>query len=439
MIEFPDKLDFLFTPSRYKIAYGGRGSAKSWSCARALLLQATWNPLRVLCAREYQNSIQESVHRLLSDQVAALGLQSNFEVLQSATRGNNGSEFIFAGLKTDTAKIKSTEGIDIVWVEEADKVSANSWDVLIPTVRKPGSEIWITFNPHLQNDATFQRFVVNPPPDAVVREINWRDNPWFPDELEKERLHCMNTDPDLYRHIWEGECLPAGDNQLIGMDEAYTAAERKYEPSEYEHAPKIIGVDVARYGGDRSVIVRRQGLKLMDDIITYKGISNMDLAARVAEIIDQWQPDAVFIDAGRGEGVIDRLLQLSYDVVGVNFGGMPTNTKYQNKRAQMWSDLADWIKGKGQIPRNTELIADISTPTYTYSNASNKFELESKERIKARGMKSPDLGDALALTFAFPVNTTRLRGVHRQQTMSSYDPYNNIPQSKCAHISDPYA
>lgn len=433
MIEFPDKLQFLFEPHRYKVAHGGRGSAKSWSFARALLLQATWNPLRILCAREYQNSITESVHRLLADQVYALGLAQMFEVLKSEIRGKNGSEIIFAGLKNDVSKIKSTEGVDICWVEEADKVSSQSWDILIPTIRKPKSEIWISFNPNLQSDATYQRFVVNPPPDAVVAEVNYRDNPWFPEELEKERTHLEQTDPELYAHIWEGRCLPAGDNQLIGMDYAYASSERRYEPGDYEFAPKILGVDVARYGGDRSVILKRHGLKVLE-MQTYRAIDNMTLAGKVAEIIDAWKPDAVFIDAGRGEGVIDRLMQIGHDVIGVNFGGSPTNAKYQNKRAQMWADMAEWVKERGQIPRDTELINDLCTPMYSYSNASNKFELESKERIKARGMKSPDLADALALTFAFPVSPAAHPWL--KKTSKDYDPYRL--ENNRTHIIDPF-
>ena len=434
MIEFPAKLEFLFEPHRYKVAHGGRGSAKSWSFARALLLQATWKPLRLLCAREYQNSITESVHRLLADQVYALGLSGMFEVLKSEIRGKNGSEIIFAGLKNDVSKIKSTEGVDVCWVEEADKVSSQSWDILIPTIRKPKSEIWISFNPHLQSDATYQRFVVNPPPDAVVREVNYKDNPWFPEELEKERKHLEATDPELYAHIWEGRCLPAGDNQLIGMGEAYDASERSYQPGDYEFAPKILGVDVARYGGDRSVILKRHGLKVLE-IETYRSIDNMTLAGKVAEIIDSWKPDAVFIDAGRGEGVIDRLTQIGHDVIGVNFGGSPTNAKYQNKRANMWADMAEWIKERGQIPRDPELINDLCTPTYSYSNSSNKFELESKERIKARGMKSPDLADALALTFAFPVNPAPHPWL--KKAVKDHDPYDNLKNNR-THIIDPF-
>lgn len=209
-IKFPEKLAFLFEPARYKVAYGGRGSAKSWSVARALLLQATTQPLRVLCTREVQQSIKQSVHKLLSDQIQALGLGHFFEVLETEIRGINGSEFAFAGLASHTVdSIKSFEGVDRVWVEEGQAVSKRSWDVLIPTIRKPGSEIWITFNPELETDETYQRFVVTPPPGTVVASVNYCDNPWFPPELETERLHCKLTDPKGYDNIWEGKCKPA--------------------------------------------------------------------------------------------------------------------------------------------------------------------------------------------------------------------------------------
>lgn len=209
-IKFPEKLAFLFEPARYKVAYGGRGSAKSWSVARALLLQATTQPLRVLCTREVQKSIKQSVHKLLSDQISELGLGHFFEIIDTEIRGKNGSEFSFAGLASQTIdSIKSFEGVDRVWVEEGQAVSKRSWDVLIPTIRKPGSEIWVTYNPELETDETHQRFAINPPPNAVVVQVNYSDNPWFPAELEAERLHCKLTDPKGYDNIWEGKCKPA--------------------------------------------------------------------------------------------------------------------------------------------------------------------------------------------------------------------------------------
>ena len=204
--KFPAKLQCLFTPNRYKILYGGRGGAKSWGAARALLIQGAAKPLRVLCAREIQRSIKDSVHKLLSDQVTELGLTAHYEVLQDEIRGKNGTEFTFSGLRHNVDSIKSKEGVDIVWVEEANLVSASSWEKLIPTIRKEGSEIWITFNPELETDETYQRFVLNPPEGATVVKLTHADNPWFPDVLRKEMAALQARDPDAYLTVWEGNC-----------------------------------------------------------------------------------------------------------------------------------------------------------------------------------------------------------------------------------------
>ncbi len=204
--DFPAKLAPLFEPHRFKVLHGGRGGAKSWGVARALLIQAAKTPLRVLCAREVQKSMRDSVHRLLKDQVVALGLESFFEVLDTEIRGKNGSLFLFSGLASHTVdSIKSYEGVDRVWVEEAHGVSKKSWDTLIPTIRKAGSEIWLTLNPDMDTDETYVRFIAAPDPDSVVIEVNWRDNPWFPEVLEQERLKHKQRDPEGYEHIWEGK------------------------------------------------------------------------------------------------------------------------------------------------------------------------------------------------------------------------------------------
>jgi phage terminase large subunit len=206
-LEFPKKLKPLFEPFRYKVAYGGRGSAKSWSFARALLIQGASERLRIGCFREVQKSIKDSVHRLLSDQIEAMGLGSFYEVLDTEIRGRNGTAFLFAGLSSQTIEsIKSYEGLDVAWCEEAQSISKRSWDTLIPTIRKPNSEIWISFNPELDTDETYVRFVVSPPPNSFVANINYTDNPWFPDVLEQERQHCFLTNKEDYAQIWEGKC-----------------------------------------------------------------------------------------------------------------------------------------------------------------------------------------------------------------------------------------
>lgn len=215
-IELPQKLDVLFQPARYKVIKGGRGSGKSWGVAIAMLIQGTAKPTRFLCTREVQKSIQQSVHQLLKDQIARLGLTSFYEVLQTTIRGKNGSEFFFAGLSDMTVdSIKSFEGVDVVWCEEAQTISDRSWSVLIPTVRKEGSEIWITYNPELESDPTHERFVLNTPPDCKVVEMNWSDNPWFPSTLDMERQHAQQTlKPEVYNWIWEGKCKPAVEGAI---------------------------------------------------------------------------------------------------------------------------------------------------------------------------------------------------------------------------------
>ncbi len=223
---FPEWAQVLFKPQRYKVAYGGRGSSKSWSFARALILQSIRYPLRILCTRELQTSIAESVHRLLSDQIEEMGLNHLFEIQNNAIYRQpyekelqqgitTGSVFFFYGLKSNVTKVKSTEGINIVWVEEAEKVSENSWEVLIPTIREPGSEIWITFNPDEENDPTFQRFVVHPPPNCVSIPVNWIDNPWFPEDLRFEKDYLYKVDPEAAHHVWEGQCRKNLSSQIF--------------------------------------------------------------------------------------------------------------------------------------------------------------------------------------------------------------------------------
>lgn len=247
-IRFPKKFEALFQPEkvRYRIFYGGRGGAKSWCFARALLAKGVKAPMRILCAREFQTSIKDSVHKLLSDQIYALGMESFYEITQTTIRGINGTEFIFAGIKNNTNNIKSIEGIDICWVEEAQSVSANSWNVLIPTIRKQDSEIWVSFNPELPTDETWKRFVENPPESSVVVKVNWNDNPWFPETLNLERLSLKSRDLAAYNNVWEGTTRNTVDGAVFGkeMDQAELdgrITNVPYDPSKPCHAIYDLG------------------------------------------------------------------------------------------------------------------------------------------------------------------------------------------------------
>jgi phage terminase large subunit len=243
---FPDKFSPLFEPHRYKVFYGGRDGAKSWSFARALILQGAERPMRVGCFREVQKSIADSVYKLLKDQIAALGLSHFYEVLKTEIRGANGTEFLFAGLSKETKdSIKSFEGLDVAWLEEAHTITEGSYDTLEPTVRKPGSEVWISFNPEMDTDYVYKTFVLNPPDEACVVNVNWSDNPWRSIVLDKAREKMERDDPDKYKHIYGGQCRPAVEGAIYYKEVCELKAKRfhsvPYDPMLKVHVVADLG------------------------------------------------------------------------------------------------------------------------------------------------------------------------------------------------------
>jgi len=236
-VQFPAKLAFLFEPQRYKVCYGGRGGAKSWGIARALLILGAKSSLRILCAREFQTSIKDSVHKLLCDQIDSMGLTGFYEITEKSLRGKNGTEFFFVGLRNNVTNVKSIEGVDICWVEEAQTVSKLSWNVLIPTIRKEKSEIWVSFNPELETDETYQRFVLNSPENCKVVKINWSDNPWFPETLRLEKDALRDRDIEAYNTVWEGLCRQTVDGAIFA---------REMQMAELEQRITRVGYDATK-------------------------------------------------------------------------------------------------------------------------------------------------------------------------------------------------
>ena len=223
-----------------------------------------------------------------------------------------------------------------------------------------------------------------------------------------------------------------GDDQLIALADTEDAAKRVYQQSHVDMSPVVLGIDPARFGDDRSVIFRRQGRQAFKPVV-YRGIDNMDLAARVANLIEEHDPDAVFCDAGAGSGVIDRLRQLSYDVIEIPFGGKATKPEqYLNRRSEMWWLMKQWIEEGGAIPNDVALKQELATPIYWYDNVGRRV-LESKDQIKKRlqGAGSPDLADALALTFALPVAKKEMEDIYIKKRKEAthkkdYDPYTRM-------------
>lgn len=218
--EFPPKLiaPLFHGKYRYRTFVGGRSGSKSWSIARALLLKGVANPLRILCVRETMASMKQSVWRLLADQIIALGLSNHYTVEQGSIYSRNGTVFSFAGIRNSVDGLKSYEGTDICWAEESHNITHDSWEVLIPTIRKEGSEIWISFNPDLQKDESYQRFVVSPPPNSILTKINFTDNPFCPEVMKLEAAFMKETDPDAYRNVWLGEPKIFLENAVYGRE-----------------------------------------------------------------------------------------------------------------------------------------------------------------------------------------------------------------------------
>ena len=261
-LRFPDWAAPLWEPYRYKVLHGGRGSGKSWAVARALLLRAHNSSTRVLCAREVQRSIRDSVHRLLCDQIELMGLGDAFEITDSEIRHRvNGSLFVFSGLAQHTVEsIKSFEGCSICWVEESQTVSARSWNILTPTIRVDGSEIWLTLNPDMDTDETYQRFVEYPPRDAWVLAVNWRDNPWFNKVLEGERQETLRRDPDSYANIWEGQPKRVSDGAIYRFEMVRMYEDKRVRPVPYDPLLKVHTVWDLGYADSMAIgMWQRQG------------------------------------------------------------------------------------------------------------------------------------------------------------------------------------
>ncbi len=249
------------------------------------------------------------------------------------------------------------------------------------------------------------------------------------DEVERYR---QSVDENTFKREMLCDFSASGEDQLMSLTDVNSACRRHLRADEYAHAARVLGVDPARFGDDRSVIFPRQGLYAGRPFV-FRGLDNMALADKVAQQIELFRPDAVFVDAGNGAGVIDRLRQLHHDVVEVHFSGAPSQARYLNKRAEMWFEMRDWLRAGGAIPDLVDLKQDLAAPTYRFTPA-DKIQLESKDDIKARGLPSPDLGDALALTFAFPVYRdhsaqarARAMGLPTiDENTLEYDPYSRL-------------
>lgn len=398
-------LPLLTVHKRYKLYHGGRGGGKSFAFADALLLIARTKQVRVACIREVQTSIKDSVYQLLRDRCDMHGFDDFIFYEDRVVNSYTGSTIVFKGMNNNNAaNIKSLEGINICWIEEAQALSEKSWNILDPTIRKEGSEIWLSMNREEEYDPVWKAIAVNPTNDALVVKVNYYDNKFCPDTLKQQAQRMKETDFLRYLHVWEGEPVQEGDYKLINLVDVRKAMDTKLENSATEGVPLIIGVDVARFGDDKTAIARRQGRKIFN-VTTYSNLSVTAVANLVKNIIHEEHPALVNIDVGGlGAGVYDILVQDGYlEIVrAVNFGEIAQEAeRFTNRRAEMWARVRDWLTAElpVSIVDCEGLAEDLTAPMKSYDKL-GRLLLEKKADIKKRIGRSTDVGDAVALCFA---------------------------------------
>lgn len=438
----PALRSFWLTPARNRILYGGRASSKSWDAAGFAVFLATKCKIRVLCARQFQNKIAESVYTLLKIQIERFGLQAQFTITDNSIVHNvTGSEFLFYGLWRHIDEIKSLEGIDILWLEEAHNLTAEQWEILEPTIRKEGSQVWILFNPRLVTDFVWRRFVVNTPPDTIKRHINYTENPFLSDTMLRIIAAKKEEDEEDFAHIYLGE--PREDDDAVVIKRSWIkAALGACKRLGIAPGPaRRIGFDVADSGDDKNAQVLMDGIEASfveewkgreDELLKSAGRVHA-LARKVGAVIDY---DSIGVGAFAGahfqalnaetgsridyhrfnasDGVISPLAK-----VDPKDPKSPTNGDYYaNLKAQTWWDVArrfrntfnavergmsyephDLISISPECDHLDRLIDELSTPRRDFDNA-GRVKVESKKDLSKRDIPSPNLADAFVMANA---------------------------------------
>lgn len=449
-IEFHELLEPLLHGDnyQYKVIHGGRGGIKSWGCARAIILRGSHNKLRFLCAREIMKSMKESVHKLLVDQIELLGQTGDWEVFKdSITHRVTGSTIAFVGLYNNTTNIKSYEGIDICWVEEAESTSQKSWDDLLPTIRKPGSEVWVTFNPNDEMDPTNQIFVVNPRDNSWVLETSYKDNPWFPEGLKRQMEQCKRENYKLYLHIWMGEPNTNFEDSLI-QPEWVNAAKGAHEKLKWD----VLGARITSFDpadtGDKKAMCTRHGM-LIESIEDWPNDELPEAILKAYQQSFDSRSNQLVYDAD-GMGVAMKINlernEKEYQTSAVPFHGggkvcepdnpypaydvnsttpmervLRNKDVFRNMRAQWYCFLRDRfqntynavVKGQWIDPdKCISLSENIDDDTFKRlrqeltqirrkpGENGSRITLMSKQEMKSKGIKSPNLSDALMMVFA---------------------------------------
>lgn len=369
-IRFPEKLKSfvseLFNDNskfRYLVLYGGRGGGKSESIGRALILLSLQKKVRILCAREYQTSIRDSVHKILKDVIDRYNLNNLCTITEATIKSKNGSEFIFKGIANDPDQIKSLQGIDYCWVEEAQRVSNRSLDCLIPTIRNKGSRIIFSFNPMLQDDPVYDRFIMKKMDDTLAIKINYYDNPWIKDtalisEIERDKKFNL----EKYSNIWLGETIKRNDAIVFAghyQIEAFTTPSLEYV---FENR-FFYGIDFG-FSQDPTAFIR---CFIMNEClyIDYEaggvGILPRDIEKYVLDKIPEAKNWIIYGDSARPD-LIGEIANLSYSAVGCKKGAGSIEAGIT------------YLKNFKKIiihPRCSNLIDNMKTYSYKVDRISN--------------------------------------------------------------------
>lgn len=393
------KLEAFRKPARIKGCRGGRGAgAKSWSIASLLIQAANFSRKHIVCLREVQLTLEESVWKLMGETIERLQYPGWVITKEYIDCPRTGSHIIFRGLSDLRAdQVKSLEAFDIAWIEEAQSVSDHSLDVLFPTIRAPGSEIWFSMNPDEELDPIVSRTWGTNRADMILLDLEPgpKDNPWWTAELQAEMDEDFRRDPGLAEHVWNGAPRIQGERAVFKRKDIRAAMDRTVEPDGVIQ----LGIDVARFGDDRSVIYKRCGMTVLD-MHVFNGADTQEVARRAWDIAERDPSVKIKVDDdGVGGGVTDKLRDMGADVVPVHNGGKPSDGKlYTSCADEQWFGFP---MDRVDIPDDPELMAELSARQYRYT-PDDRRKIESKADFKKRYGRSPDKADALLLAFYDP-------------------------------------
>ena len=435
----PALREFWLKPARNRVLYGGRASSKSWDASGFATFLASNYKLRVLCVRQFQNKISESVYALLKIQIERFGLQKQFDIQRNKILSKTSSEFMFYGLWRSIDEIKSLESVDILWIEEAHSLTEEQWKVLEPTIRKEGSQVWVIFNPKLATDFAYKRFVVNPPPNTIVRKINFDENQFLSSTMRQIIDAAKVEDADEFAHVYLGEPRQDDDGSIIKRSWIMAAIDAHKALGFQPTGRKRLGFDIADSGNDKCATVYAHGSVALeldewkaseDELLKSCSRAYRQAANHRAGIT--YDSIGVGASAGAKFGEInetvpprDRLEYSKFNAGGAVWKpdemyahNVTNRDMFANIKAQAWWVLADRLRNtfnavrhgqkfaldelisiSGDLPHLEQLIDELSTPKKDYDNT-GRVKVESKKDLAKRDVASPNIADAFVMAFA---------------------------------------